>query len=96
MLEKEIEMKFKNQIEKQGAKVFKFVSPGHAGVPDRIVLMKSGRTVFAELKAPGEKPRPLQVFVMKQLSSLGFDCWVIDSPEMIEKFVRTYFGEGKI
>lgn len=33
MLEKELEKKFKYQIEKRGAMVLKFVSPGKAGVP---------------------------------------------------------------
>ena len=46
MLEKELEKKFKYQIEKRGAMVLKFVSPGKAGVPDRLVLLPYGRAVF--------------------------------------------------
>ena len=92
MLEKEIERYFKKKIEPRGGKVWKLVSPGLAGVPDRIVLMNGGRIVFVEFKAPGKKLRPLQVFVKKKLESLGFDYWVIDAKEKTDRFIRQYFG----
>ena len=92
MLEKEIEKDFKNRVERLGGFVWKFVSPGLAGVPDRIVLIPGGRVVFAECKAPGKKLRPLQVFVKKKLESLGFDYWVIDAKEKTDRFIRQYFG----
>ena len=92
MLEKELEKKFKYQIEKRGAMVLKFVSPGKAGVPDRLVLLPYGRAVFVEFKAPGEKPRSLQVHVMKELEGKKFDCWVIDNPGLIRLFEQCYFG----
>ena len=34
---------------------------GMNGVPDRIVLMPDGKMALVELKAPGKKPRPLQL-----------------------------------
>lgn len=39
MLEKELERKFMYTIKKLGGKAYKFVSPGNAGVPDRIVIL---------------------------------------------------------
>jgi len=42
-----------------------------AGVPDRQVLWK-GFTGFAEVKAPGEKPDPLQVAYINRLKKEGF------------------------
>jgi len=38
---------------------------------------------FVEIKAPGEKLRPLQIKRMKQLSALGFICFVLDNEEEI-------------
>ena len=43
MLESSIENRLKKEIEKLGGKALKFVSPGIAGVPDRIVLLPYGR-----------------------------------------------------
>ena len=60
ILEKEIEKKLKARLEKSGCLVLKFVSPGNAGVPDRLIITPSGRMCFVELKRPGGKLRPLQ------------------------------------
>jgi chemotaxis receptor (MCP) glutamine deamidase CheD len=38
---------------------------------------------FAELKAPGKKPRPLQLARHRLLRSLGVRVYVIDSEEQI-------------
>ena len=50
----------------------KLVSPGFDGMPDRMVLLPNGRVGFVEVKAPGEKPRPLQLARHRLLRSLGF------------------------
>jgi hypothetical protein len=92
MLEKEIEREFKKKLEKHGAKVWKFISPGLAGVPDRMVLIPGGKIVFVEFKAPGKKLRPLQVRMMEILKGLSFDYWVIDGRYLIGLFEICYFG----
>ena len=61
----------------------KFTCPGMDGVPDRLVLLPFGKCAFAELKAPGKKPRPLQIRRMKQITALGIPCYVIDAKEQI-------------
>lgn len=83
MKEKEIEQKFTETVKKMGGIAPKFVSPGLDGVPDRLVLLPSGRMAFVELKAPGKKLRPLQIRRKKQLESLGFSVYCIDSIEQI-------------
>lgn len=74
MLEKSVEQFFKNQVKQRcpDALCLKFVSPGFAGVPDRIVLLPGGRVVFVELKRPGKAPRKLQQYVHGLLKRLGF------------------------
>ena len=49
------------------------------GLPDRLVLLPDGKMFFAELKAPGKKPRPEQVRVHESLRRRGFKVYVIDS-----------------
>jgi len=83
MRERVIEKKLIRAVRQSGGLALKFVSPGVAGVPDRLLLFPGGRAAFAEVKAPGEKPRPLQVHRMKQLRELGFRVYVVDSEEKI-------------
>ena len=83
MLEKEIEQAFVRAVKNIGGWCLKLSCPGMNGVPDRLVLLPKGRCAFVELKAPGKKPRPLQIKRMRQLSSLGFPCFVIDGKEQI-------------
>lgn len=83
MNEKFIEQKLKNAVKSRGGTALKFVSPGVNGVPDRIILMPGGCVAFAELKAPGKKMRPIQERRKRQLESLGFKVYFIDSTEQI-------------
>ena len=48
------------------------------GLPDRLVLLNGGKIGFVEFKAPGKKPRVLQVKRMKELQSLSFKVFVVD------------------
>lgn len=88
MEESKIENRLKKEIELIGGKALKFVSPGMSGVPDRIILLPHGRIVFIELKAPGKKPRPIQIKRIKELKDLGFDVRVIDSINGIKDFIE--------
>lgn len=83
MREKEVEQKFTHAIKQAGGKALKLTSPNLAGVPDRLILMPEGRAAFAELKAPGKKPRPLQTRRIQQLAALGYTTYVIDHPDQI-------------
>ena len=88
MLESKIEKKLVSMVRKHGGRCLKWVSPGNAGVPDRIVMMPHGKLHFVELKAPGEKPRPLQVAVHEEFDALGFKVEVIDTLEVVEAYAR--------
>lgn len=61
----------------------KFVSPGLDGMPDRLVLLPGGRLAFVEVKAPGKKPRLLQMVRHEMLKRLGFAVYVLDDVEKI-------------
>jgi hypothetical protein len=83
MRETEVERKLVDAVKNRGGICWKFVSPGTAGVPDRIVLMPFGRIAFVEVKAPGEVPRPLQRSRHRLLRRMGFKVYVIDGKEQI-------------
>lgn len=81
--EKQIEQKLVRAVRAAGGIAPKFVSPGLDGVPDRLILLPGGRLAFAELKAPGRHPRPLQLRRIEQLRQLGFRVYIIDNTNQI-------------
>ena len=88
MLEKQIENKLTRSVKKAGGIALKFVSPGFAGMPDRLVLLPDGMCAFVELQAPGKHTRPLQTVRHRMLQKLGFKVYVIDSAEQIEGVIN--------
>nr|WP_300858427.1 VRR-NUC domain-containing protein [uncultured Acetatifactor sp.] len=83
MREKTIEQKFVAAVKAAEGLALKFISPGFDGVPDRIVLLPGGKMAFVEVKAPGEKPRPLQMARHRLLRRLGFKVYVLDDESQI-------------
>ena len=83
MREKAIEQKLSLMVKRRGGICPKFVSPGFDGVPDRIVLLPEGHIAFVEVKAPGKKPRPLQLARHALLRRLGFQVYVLDDEKQI-------------
>lgn len=83
MIEKQIGNKLRAAVKKNGGIALKLVCPSFAGMPDRLILLPDGHIGFAELKAPGKKPRPLQLSRHRLLRALGFAVYVIDDPEQI-------------
>lgn len=85
ILEKDIEKRLVREVKKLGGLCLKWVSPGNSGVPDRIVLMPSGKAIFVELKRPGGREGALQRYWKVTLEALGFGCYTIyDYTEMQE------------
>lgn len=95
MLEKTLERKLTEAVKAMGGIAPKFVSPGFDGMPDRLVLMPSGRISFVEVKRHGEKPRPLQEARHGMLRRLGFKVYVLDSPEQIQKIISEMGGDAE-
>ena len=83
MREKQIEQRLVKAVKARGGLCPKLVSPGTDGMPDRMVLLPDSHMGFVEVKAPGEKPRPLQQLRHEQLRELGYKVSVLDDPEQI-------------
>ncbi|MEM5442450.1 VRR-NUC domain-containing protein [Serratia marcescens] len=80
--ESTIEQHLVKQVKAAGGTAYKFTSPGHRSVPDRLVLLPGGRAVFVECKAPGEQPQPDQAREHDRLRALDFDVVVLDSKNL--------------
>jgi len=88
MIEKEVEKFLVREVKKIGGISFKFISPGNAGVPDRIVILPNGRVVFAELKTDKGKLTKLQEVQIKKISDLGADAKVLRGIEGVKEFIN--------
>ena len=88
MLEKEVEKYLVREIKKLGGVSFKFISPGNAGVPDRIVMLPNGRVVFVELKTDKGKLTKLQESQIRKISGLGAEVKVLYGIEGVKKFIN--------
>ena len=93
MREKQIEQKLVRAVNARGGVCPKLVCPGMDGMPDRMVLVPHGRIGFVEVKAPGEKPRPLQLRRHEQLRALGFQVYVLDSVEKVGDILKAIGGK---
>ena len=92
MRENVIEAEFVKAVQAAGGVAYKLTSQTANGLPDRLVLFFPAKTVFVELKAPGKKPRPLQVRRISQIRKLGFPVFVVDGMEQIEEVLQTIKG----
>lgn len=97
MKEREVERHLVEAVRQLGGRALKFQSPGMDGVPDRLVLMPVpaedrlvvGRYVrFVEVKRPGEKPRPLQAWVIEELQRMGHCAGWVSSRDEIARMFR--------
>lgn len=95
MREKSIEEKLIEEVKKRGGICPKWVAPGFAGVPDRLVFLPHRRFGLVEVKAPGKKPRPLQISRHRLFAALGFQVYVLDKKEQINEILEEIGGDAK-
>lgn len=80
MRERDVELFTIHELKKAGAIVWKFTSPGTAGVPDRFCAI-NGRCFFIEFKRPGHKRRSdegLQKARHAELEKQGVKTYIIE------------------
>ena len=92
MLESKLESDLGKEVRKLGGMSLKFVSPGMAGVPDRLILLPNGVSFFVEVKKPGEHLRPLQKKMKQIIEDLGYFVEVVDSPESLRALINRWGG----
>ena len=90
MLEKEVEKVLVQEVKKLGGAALKWVSPGNAGVPDRIVIFPGQAPVFVEVKSDTGNLSALQEAQIRRLLSLGQRVEVVRGVEGLMIFFAEY------
>lgn len=97
MRESAVEQRLARAVRSQGGLTAKHVSPGRAGDPDRLVVVPrpscptcGSRCVagLMELKAPGERPRPLQAKRLQEWAALGLPADWADTPQRVDEVLK--------
>lgn len=87
LTEKQVEIRLRKMVQEIGGMALKFISPGHSGVPDRLVFLPGGKIILVELKKPKGKLTLLQEKMRNRFIKLGFKYYVIDSYEKVEEMI---------
>lgn len=90
MRESKIEAYLVERVQALGGEVRKVQWIGRRGAPDRVVMLRRDdgdmrpETIWVELKAPGEKPKPHQQREHDRMQAMGQWVEVIDSLEGVD------------
>jgi hypothetical protein len=87
VLEKHIEKGINRYAKKVGVLTYKFTSPAHRGVPDRLFIAPGGKVGFLEIKRPGGKPTNLQLHELQKLRNHGVIAEWADTIEKGKQFI---------
>ena len=88
ILEKDIERYLVRRAIEHGGKAYKWVSPGHVGVADRIVLLPGGVVWFVELKTATGRLSPWQKLFAADLRRMGMNYIVIRSKGEVDELLQ--------
>ena len=88
LLERDIERHLVRRAIEHGGKAYKWVSPGHVGVADRIVLLPGGVVWFVELKTATGRLSPLQKVFAADLRRMGMNYIVIRSKGEVDELLQ--------
>jgi hypothetical protein len=92
MKESTIEKYFVAQVKAAGGIAYKFTSPAHRGVADRVVCLPDGSTWFVELKAPGGRLSELQKIFQSDMARLRQNYACLWSKEHVDEWINSLAG----
>jgi Holliday junction resolvase len=90
MRESTLEAKIVKYCRENGILTYKFSSPSHRGVPDR-VMMKDGKVMFMEVKAPGKRPTALQLHEIEKIQRSGVVAGCVDDFSKTVFYLENFF-----
>jgi len=91
-MEKQIEAYLVRRVKALGGVAYKFVSPAHRGVADRIVVLPGGRVWFVEVKQISGRLSPLQRVFADKIAALGCNYRIVWSKEDVDAFIAAISG----
>lgn len=78
-----------------GLNVIKLNPMGQNGWPDLLVILPHGRTLFLEMKRPGEEPRKLQLHIHEMLRKDGQHVEVAETHEEGKRIVAAALARAQ-
>lgn len=87
MKERDIEVLLRDGVKQLGGKAYKWVSPGNAGVPDRIVILPGGKVIFVELKQENGRLTRLQRVQQETLLGMGAAAVTLRGEEAVKRYL---------
>lgn len=88
MKESTIEARLVREVKKRGGLCYKFTSPGNPGVPDRIVVLPDGVTVYVELKTEIGRLANIQKWQIEELRKRGAEVRVLKGMDQVLAFLE--------
>ena len=88
MKESTIEKHLVTQVKALGGMAYKFTSPAHRGVADRVVCLPDGQTWFVELKAPGGRLSELQKIFAEDMARMNQRYACLWNKEQVEEWLN--------
>jgi hypothetical protein len=76
------------QVKALGGMAYKFTSPAHRGVADRVVCLPDGQTWFVELKAPGGRLSELQKIFAEDMARMNQRYACLWNKEQVEEWLN--------
>ena len=89
MLERDVEAYLVAAVKAKGGKAWKWTSPGHSGVADRIVLLPGGAVWMIEVKTDQGKLSPLQAQFRREAQALGANYVCLYGRKDVDLWLRS-------
>ena len=87
MLERDVERYLIKRVKALGGVAYKFTSPAHRGVADRIVCLPNGQTWFVEVKTEGGRLSELQKVFAADMARMNQKYVCLWNKEQIDEFI---------
>ena len=89
MLERQVEAHLVKRVKALGGMAYKFTSPAHRGVADRIVCFPNGSTWFVEVKTEGGRLSELQKVFAADLARMNQKYVCLWNKGQINEFIAS-------
>lgn len=93
--ESDLETHFVQRVKALGGKSAKFVVPGEAGHPDRLVKLPGRPAFLVELKKRGEEPTPLQAQRLQEWRVAGMMAEAVNNRAMLDLLLSIAMDERR-
>jgi len=94
VLERDVERYLIKRVKALGGVAYKFTSPAHRGVADRVVCLPDGQTWFVELKTEGGRLSPLQKVFAVDMARMNQKYVCLWNKEQVDEFITSHYGRG--